>query len=157
MGRRNPGPEPSGVGNDPHQISPRLIRENFRLGFFDCGINGGRAPAVDPIEIFRDSLRISRSHVGMEGLGIKSAAGFLELSGQTLGSLKQRVGNRNCDFHVFENITSEFSLQGESVGRPSFYKLGTGSGSPPQNPWKTALLLDFQRLHQLQQVFGFEP
>jgi len=100
------------MGNEAHQISPPLIRENFRLGFFDCGIYGGRVPAVDFVEIFRDGLWIGRAYVRGQRLGIKVAAGFLELFGQTLGALNRGAGMETATFNVGW-ITTEFTRQGE--------------------------------------------
>jgi len=69
-GRRNPGPEPVGGGNDAHQTSPRLMLEQSVLGRCQRGVYRGGLASIDLIELGGYSGRTTGAYIGSQGIGV---------------------------------------------------------------------------------------
>jgi hypothetical protein len=98
-GRRNPGPDPVGVGKVAHQISPRLMTQRLSLRLGKRFIQTRWRFAVHGIKLGRNRDGSSRAQIRGESIRIKLTAGKFELPRKMLAGLKYGIGNRDSHLH----------------------------------------------------------
>ena len=99
-GRRNAGPDPVGIGNEAHQISPRFMTQGLFLRLGKRFGETGRRCGVDFVKLGRYRNGPSGAQIRCESIRVELASGEFELPCKMLAGLEYGIGNRDCDLHV---------------------------------------------------------
>lgn len=99
-GRRKPGPEPVGSGNDAHHTSPRFMAQCRVLRRGQARVNSRRQPIIDSIELRSYGRAIVPGQILFECFRKNLAARHTPFPGHSLGGIENRIWNRDGYFHT---------------------------------------------------------